>query len=550
MDVLVAGGLALFKYLVSNNPCTRQNIHLVDSEDDVDLSSTFESEIAGKSLEEISHPHYQDYKYHSMSNVGKTKSEYVDVHKEIKDIFTTFVTEHFFKTPECMFNFLEEVVTTYTKAIEEYRVKHSISPQQLFFIYKGGNVLRIVARDFLAKLPSPVNSDLVDMYEKYFGRSDSDFAIYISPTVKDYNRVYRDMTLTSFVLQVHLRERFFAEPSKYFDYFKYSTSYQQVLLSELVLKISNSNAVRDPANEFYNGKIPTGISFGDVSVGQISSYSGRKDIGIQFSRDESKINIYALNDRENLFYISMNEALKFFSSETAEFMIKFNLVRTKAVFNIAFGDEIVKSAGELIDVSIAHRDEYKLVEFFKYGYSNAVHNYKMRYGTRSLDFTSYSLHELAFDLRNIIFVETLPWTDSKYVKRLYRLYFLYLIDMFTRLPTIADRRDLLISLYNAIVSRDSVVEKLSALHDKYPDLLISNLFTDLVVVTEKMSTDDEGEFVRLLQYITDNINISLHILDKLQTYTKTNATIDEDELYNTRFNSLIGGNKTQSGDNK
>jgi hypothetical protein len=189
---------------------------------------------------------YMSFRNGKFVKYPTTDEVFVDPHKEYKDIFTEFITMQFFKSPESLFNFLEAICTTFELAFSAYRSKYNIKDAELFFIYKGGNVLRIIANDFLKEFPAHANKLLISKYEKYFGRSDCDFSVYIKPEINDYEQVFKDITLISYILQVKLRKQFMAEPSKYFDFYKYNVEYQKQLLNECFKKIVKSTALSDP----------------------------------------------------------------------------------------------------------------------------------------------------------------------------------------------------------------------------------------------------------------------------------------------------------------
>jgi len=70
-----------------------------------------------------------------------------------------------------VFNFLKLVIQTHTDAIAMYIArKKNIKPTQVRFIYKGGNVLRIVASEFLVELPGYAADTINDFYMQIFKR--------------------------------------------------------------------------------------------------------------------------------------------------------------------------------------------------------------------------------------------------------------------------------------------------------------------------------------------------------------------------------------------
>ena len=93
----------------------------------------------------------------------------------------------------------------------------------------------------------------------------------------------------------------------------------------------------------------------------------------------------------------------------------------------------------MIDVSITHKDDADIEHFFDDIYSNVstIEYYEPPSGflfkneESSYQQYTYSLEYMYYDLHKIIFkLYKYPWNDRKYKKRLYRLFFISLIDYF------------------------------------------------------------------------------------------------------------------------
>lgn len=70
--------------------------------------------------------------------------------RPLKTVATDLVVNEFFTSEETLFRFLNRVYTTFHDALEIYRSQRGgIRDNQLFFLYKGGNILRIISREFL-----------------------------------------------------------------------------------------------------------------------------------------------------------------------------------------------------------------------------------------------------------------------------------------------------------------------------------------------------------------------------------------------------------------
>ena len=198
--------------------------------------------------------------------------------------------------------------------------------------------------NFIKKLPNIVSYILKKNYQKYFTRSDCDFVIYLNENITNYDKVYDDITLISYLIQIKIKKELLSNPARYFDFFKYTNEYKKTILNKYLQNAINSNAIKDINNKIYNKK-PIGLSFPDTSVSINESidikYEGRKDIGIQYTEKKDKCAIYTLDDEESELFISVNETLDFVGAVEGS-RRKFNLVRTKIAFNLYFDDEIFK----------------------------------------------------------------------------------------------------------------------------------------------------------------------------------------------------------------
>ena len=149
--------------------------------------------------------------------------------------------------------------------IEEFKRLHKLEKWDVFFVYKGGNVLRIISNDFLRELPHIASYKINEYYESFFKRSDADFSIYIKPDLENYDAIYSQLTTLSYYLQVKIREEFYQNPTKYFEFYKYNKEYQISILKEYYEKVKDSKAIRDMNNTIFYNRSFNGIILGDVS---------------------------------------------------------------------------------------------------------------------------------------------------------------------------------------------------------------------------------------------------------------------------------------------
>ena len=151
--------------------------------------------------------------------INRQKNEkLVEPTKELKGVLTDFIITNFIDLPTQSQIFLKIVYQTFEKAITNYNAAKGYKPDDIFFVYKGGNLLRIVELKALNQLPGVASTVLNDYYKDSFKKSDADFSIYINPKFPEpqFRKIFEDMTNLAFLLLNHLRNIFFLK--KKYDY--------------------------------------------------------------------------------------------------------------------------------------------------------------------------------------------------------------------------------------------------------------------------------------------------------------------------------------------
>jgi hypothetical protein len=149
--------------------------------------------------------------------------------------------------------------------------------------------------------------------------------------------------------------------------------------------------------------------------------------------------------------ITHNNTLDFPGAK-GDVRIRFNLTRTKVIFTLhEKSGKLRNVGGELIDVSVSHRDDKSVVDFFRHVRQN-ITEYTLTRDKCVLTFKSYTLKYLIHDLENTLFNQSLyPWHNAKYAKRLNRLYYLYFVDVFIRVQGSDDRLQVLQDFHDLIL---------------------------------------------------------------------------------------------------
>jgi hypothetical protein len=508
--------------------------------------------------------------------------------REFEGATTDIITNEFTKSQDKIAQFIQLVYDTFNTAINTYIEYKSLPARSVFFIYKGGNILRILAKDFVHELPGSASDVLYKYYGDYFKKSDADFSIYIDPALANFDVVFDDMTKLAYLLLNYLRITFMSDLPKFFDYHGYNDTVKGQILEKLLEKLNKADILEDETSQaFYGGKF-LGVALDDVFVTDYKgvnklgkSSSKRIDYLVDFNNNnKSELILYKLvplhlsgtkepaldemaakqqklfNNRSSVeFYISANKTLRF---DLSNLHMAFNLVRMKVNFSALFerdtAKKIVDLGGELIDVSIIHKDSTQLQDFID-NRDNYVRIFTYVDGSKEVSFRATSFEYLVHDLELILFQTVkYPWEDNKYSKRLKRLQFLYLLDMLatsvgTQIrpfileiktsvmdPVIAMIKSGTYSVSPNIISALDVLIKYATERKYHIYTLLVN-FKRLMQETTHDQLDKFAEFVTILD---EDLDVMLKALYEMQQFITTKGKIDSDKLYKfTQFGGII-----------
>jgi hypothetical protein len=489
------------------------------------------------------------------------------------------------------------ILTTFDKALNIYAKRKGIDEKDIIFICKGGNVLKIVANEFLISLPGAAKKIIWSYYQEFFTRSDADFGIYINPKINNFQEIHSEVTFLAFILQYMIREQFLAYPSHYFTYARYNDDMKKTVLKELLdnlnkaKTLTEANAYKDGPNPDYFGGHFINVFHDGLMVGEeLDNTTNPPDKFIQFSKPNTPEEIQLANTEFNQtascstdgatpicptnltskitetfdwpdstdHYITLNHntALDFCQKSNGD-RRKFNLTRTKINFNAMFVDKDGNQkedhfGGELIDVSVAHKLNSCINNLWNQGFKK----YVLTYNTKGdiLKFYAYSVGLLIEDLEEVIYVQrAFPWLDKKYEKRLNRTFYLYFLDMFEKLPTNNDRQEIIKTLQN-ILSGIKNNEK-NALKDTKDflqkceklDIHLKTFLKNLIRIIETKEKLDDDKFNKFIVIASKNADVLLQGFQNAQSECRINRKFDEKQLYTSGdLNSLSvasGGNK-------
>ena len=508
----------------------------------------------------------------------------VEPNKELKGVMTDLVVYEFLNTSKQLCRFISTVYNTFNEAIKLYNSHMNLSDANVFFVYKGGNILRFVSNQVFYNMPGQVKNDLIAYYRDSFKKSDADFTIYINPALENFDKIFNDMTNLAYLLHNHLRNLFFANPTEYFNFYNLSLTAKEELLLKYLGKLNESEVIKQQIipGSYVSLKLPSTSAYFTEKQTNLK-YIPKSDFEIVFNKKANILNSADPNDPDRIssvarfslkpihlqqfdnlelsdlghkqlpiygdiwqseFLISVNRTTSFMVSGG---LISFNLIRSKISFNAEriSGDQIIldKLDGELIDVSITNKGDYVVEKFFT-NPDKHIMEYKLEEDDCTVSFRAYSIEYLIGDLENILFVQNAyPWDDPKYIKRLKRLLFMYYLSLFTTdvfsenseriLYLLALKENVLLPTKhyrgrkNTINDIDKFINDSSRFTEKIP---IKNFIMKLrsMNMDKKLDGTKFGEFM-------DNIIENLEVLQKslldLNRFMINSGSIPEGRLY-------------------
>jgi len=473
------------------------------------------------------------------------EAEFSDLNRELKGLSTDIVVNDFFKSEECLYNFLMTVYTVFEKKINRYIETHDLNNTDIFFTFKGGNILRIIYKELILELPGLVGKKLNNFYKSFFKRSDADFSIYINPKLENYNDIYDEWCIISYYLQDKIRKLISENLTDYFDYFKYNKKFSKKILEKNLINFTNANSLTDVKNYKYNGAKITGLIFQNNSTTDSYNYNSLCDFIIEDGKKDTELIRHDLKDSNSFMYISLNKTLEFTSGDGG--ITKFALIRTKVNFNLLVEKNNKKRqinmSGELIDVSIPHRKDKSINEIFD-KLDKAISRYTLTEKNKSFEFNSYSLEFLIEDLEKILFhVAEYPWDDKKYVKRLNRLCYLYFLDMFIKQRNNYTRKNLLKTTFNKLDEGEGEGGINSPIKGNKPEDSVSELDRLMwyyTYVKFKTGKKYKTKFEDFTNNIKNNLNELLEGFETIDIYCKNGpGDIKEEGIYSSSISGLI-----------
>lgn len=513
--------------------------------------------------------------------------------REVIGIVTDVVVFDFVNSDEKTYNFMNLVCIFFNTAIDHYCEKMGLvksteeHPGDVYFMYKGGNVLRLLYNEFKHSIPVSSIEIADGFFSKSFKKSDSDFSVFVNPGLSNFDRIYDDMVSLSYVLQYNIRNIFNREPKgNMFDVFaftEYNSEKKDLILKNMLDDLNASGSITDPENEdFYGahfhkvkmmGHVYELPGHGDDSEYKLDQYkadefmlSDDADKRSDFAIDNcgpNAICVYSLNlpEEADYLYISANHSLDLRKgTEENETISKFTLVRTKlnaTVYMEKDGEKKMKLlGGEVIDCTIIHKDttgNNTTEEFEEYKHSISKYSLRMPDAKYTLKFFGYNRIGLIHDLERMLLYDLeKPWEDAKYAKRLNRLFFLYMVDLFANEINNEKRIDIIEKfrvgaietlrkvLGAELESYDMIVDSV----DVFDTQITINKFVkhlQRIARIAKGNAEDQDNFRQMLDTIDENTRYILEILNDVERHINSDATYEETYV-KALVSDMAGGN--------
>lgn len=461
----ITGGIDMFT--------TSNEIRKIDNIIQLSISSSVKDEINLNNFD------YNQLKYAEITdgvNIMNNKTVIVDnttvavdTRKIFKDDATNIVNKYFLNNEIRLHNFLGLITRIFNLAIHRYCLREQVDERNIFFVYKGGNVLRLQYIKFVEELnlvtkdkqnPSFLHvMSILDKYKDFFTRSDLDFSIYINPALPQYESHLNNMTHLAYHAQRLIIQTITSndERKKHYLGIFADVANQYALLNELLNNLNLSVAKVNSESEYYGGKF-TATGFYDKVYKPDNEIPLIINSNKSFTQHDSLVNSvyedkghYRKYDGLNEDYASNFDHVKTFVSTIASstgtdfptsinntltflkdnHLVSFILVRTKVNFHTLFVSKFNKLndmniSGELIDVSIPLKNDYEIIKFFN-NTKQYITNYEINLYGNAINFKSLTYKYMIDDIHKILFDIKFPWGDPKYKKRLYRLIIMHTI---------------------------------------------------------------------------------------------------------------------------
>ena len=490
--------------------------------------------------------------------------------KKFYDLNTEFISrDKIFvdSKQDLIFKYQYLINNFFNKYINEYIKKNNLETDDLLFIYKGGTFMKILFQKYNDILKS--NKQFMKMNEDYFKRSDSDYALFISPKFdrNKYTKHYYWMNVMTYNILTRIssfidenisdilpineieekdlikqlekvnkllwddRDREQVEKQKrltYFDGVKEfigisigdKTYMKEKIPDKFHLKILKSTSLTDNST----------IKHNDEYIDKSEFMKKNKHIPIQRNpfyitvKEESKkyyqalcnidkkpldTGVYQYYNETNRFHTLFGNKINYFTLHRVKLnVILYFKTWSKYDTNVAYG--FFQAPSELIDIPISIYDDYKKnIDFNEY-----IHKYENNIDNINFIFNAYSIYGIIDDICKAIFVEQeYPWGDVKYEKKINRLVYFFLIYLNNSYSNWDEIKTKLEEYFNNNfdISKSKLTFKTYGDKDISEDNLYDKILKYLSDVNNRVKSSTNSEFVKnmdiIKQIFLSNLNM-------------------------------------------
>jgi hypothetical protein len=488
----------------------------------------------------------------------------------IRDVLTEYTVKNIFEidTQNDLIHLINRIITSmYDQFYQETKIR-------LYFVYRGGNILKMYKKSFESILPGKSRKIFKEEFDPFFKNSDLDFYTVIQGSEKLSS--FEIYSINSYIQMMcyygcYIARIFIMNNYNLFDFCKinqlqlnedFKSILEALNLEKLESELKDvqkanfiglgfSNFIY--MNEKFNVdkilKLPKSKLIeefvpnkGDSELNILDNYkknrnSGRSDLNISVNENnenESLINKISYK-KPNLFkydYQKMveelaakNKLLPFYITNnndisSKEEYIDFSLVRLMMNFVVVYkrGEKFgfTNAPSELYDLSIGHPED-KMYQVYT---SNNIVPYEFTYKDDKKD-TIYipAIETTILDLIFILFeYRDFPWEDPKYKKRLYRL--MILIFVLEMSQKGVDEMEKILNSNEKRKYKDDFDNKFDTLRFRNDE------------VKEKLETvKDQKNFKEYLILYHEIISKLKNVLQKVKKFSDIEKKTDKKEIY-------------------
>jgi hypothetical protein len=517
--------------------------------------------------------------YDTVENQG-LKMRFKNVYEQspklfIRDILTEFTVKNIFKTTDTIptGNRLIHIMNKIMKSLYEQFYKDS--GIRLYFVYRGGNILKTYKTNFENVIPGKTKKFFKEEFDDFFKFSDIDFYTVIEGSE---NMMPEEIYKINIYIQMmcyygcYLSRIFIMNNPQLFNFCKINEPEIKELYDHLLDKINedkqksewsevkNANFIGIGFNKYFYMKKKK-ISLDKIlelpaskvsqefienidDIGVIENYrkygkSGRFDINILPSPLQDFVFINKMKyiqeplTKENYnkdikkllkispifdFYITNNNQIY-----NKEEYVNFSLVRLMINYTLAYERDgkygLTNGSSELFDLSIGNPDD----KMYKVYISKNLTPYQFKYDEEGNKDEIYipSLETTLLDLISILFeYRDFPWEDQKYEKRLYRLLILVFIKELPKYKIEDLRKKLLSKSRRKYKNMEDIdFDTIRYRNDELKEL--SSYLKD----EKKNYQDYENKFDQIVKKL-------INIIDKIHKYEKDQHKLEVKDIYN------------------